>query len=107
MRPGESPRGRVTKSRISPQATGAKLRENYPPLRAGFPVKLSESGMSLPDDSPFSDVPSRHEPPGDGDPPEPPSEDGDEDAFEDTEDDAQPQPDDPDRVHRDMATVAL
>jgi RNA polymerase sigma-70 factor (ECF subfamily) len=63
--------------------------------------------MSLPDDSPFSDVPSRHEPPGDGDPPEPPSEDGDEDAFEDTEDDAQPQPDAPDRVHRDMATVAL
>ena len=63
--------------------------------------------MSLPDDSPFSDVPSRHEPPGDGDPPEFPSEEGEEDVFEDTEDDAQPQPDDPDRVHRDMATVAL
>lgn len=63
--------------------------------------------MSLPDDSPFSDVPSRHEPPGDGDPPESPFEEGEEDVFEDTEDDAQPQPDDPDRVHRDMATIAL
>jgi RNA polymerase sigma-70 factor (ECF subfamily) len=63
--------------------------------------------MSLPDDSPFSDVPSRHEPPGDGDAPESPSEEGEEDVFEDTEDDAQPQPDDPDRVHRDMATIAL
>jgi RNA polymerase sigma-70 factor, ECF subfamily len=63
--------------------------------------------MPLPDDSPFSDDPSRHEPPGDGDPPEPPPEEGEEDAFEDTEDDAQPQPGDQDRVHRDMATVAL